>query len=80
MTEFNVHVENVQPDILVIETSFIDNIGAVEIERYPVPSVNIFTGTSQLDFSVIDLPNIPVSKIIGLDEYLDEYEFDCGTP
>jgi hypothetical protein len=30
--------------------------------------------------SVSDLPDIPVSKIIGLDDYLDSYEFDCGTP
>lgn len=30
---------------------------------------------------VSDLPdNIPVSKIFDLDEYLDQYEFDCGTP
>lgn len=27
-----------------------------------------------------DLPDIPVEKITGLDDYLDEYEFDCGTP
>lgn len=80
MTEFNIHIEDKQPDILVIETSIIDNIGAVEIERYSVPSVNIFTGFSSLDFSINDLPDIPVSKIIGLDAYLDQYEFDCGTP
>jgi hypothetical protein len=27
-----------------------------------------------------DLPDIPVEKITGLDDYLDQYEFDCGTP
>ena len=27
-----------------------------------------------------DLPDIPVEKITGLDYYLDQYEFDCGTP
>lgn len=27
-----------------------------------------------------DIPDIPVEKIIGLDDYLDEYMFDCGTP
>lgn len=80
MSEFNIHIENTQPDILVVETSFINNIGAIEIERYPVPSVNIYTGVTSLDFSIEDLPDIPVSKIIGLDDYLDSYEFDCGTP
>lgn len=30
---------------------------------------------------VSDLPdNIPVSKISGLNDFLDEYEFDCGNP
>lgn len=24
--------------------------------------------------------NLDVSRIDGLDDYLDEYEFDCGTP
>ena len=26
------------------------------------------------------LDNIPVTYISGLDDYLDQYEFDCGTP
>jgi hypothetical protein len=30
---------------------------------------------------ISDLPdNIPLSKISGLDAYLDNYQFDCGTP
>lgn len=24
--------------------------------------------------------NLPVDRIDGLDDYLDSYEFDCGTP
>lgn len=24
--------------------------------------------------------NLDVSRIDGLDDYLDQYEFDCGTP
>lgn len=75
---FSVIVENVEPNILVLETSFIDNIGVVEIERFGTPSVNILMGLSPINIS--DLPDIPVSKIIGLDDYLDSYEFDCGTP
>lgn len=75
---FSVIVENVEPNILVLETSFIDNIGVIEIERFGTPSVNILMGLSPINIS--DLPDIPVSKITGLDEYLDSYEFDCGTP
>lgn len=30
---------------------------------------------------VSDLPdNIPISKISGLNDFLDEYQFDCGNP
>lgn len=78
MSDFTVVIENDQPDILVLETSFINDIGVVEIEKYDIPSVNIYTGLASL--TVSDIPDIPVSKIIGLDDYLDQYEFDCGTP
>lgn len=75
---FVVVVENIEPNIISLETSYIDNIGVVEIERFNSPSVNIIMGLSPISLS--DLPDIPVSKIIGLDDYLDTYEFDCGTP
>lgn len=86
-TDFTIVIENSQPDILLLETSFINDIGIVEIERYDIPSVNIYTGFSSLTLS--DLPDIPVDKIIGLDSYIDNYladytfeieEIDCGTP
>lgn len=75
---FIISIENNEPNIISLETSFIDNVGVIEIERFAAPSVNIITGLSPI--SVSDLPNIPVSKILDLDEYLDNYEFDCGTP
>jgi hypothetical protein len=78
MSDFTIVIENDQPDILLLETSFINNIGVIEIEKYDIPSVNIYTGLTNLSLS--DIPDIPVSKIIGLAEYLDQYEFDCGTP
>lgn len=85
--DFTIIIENSQPDILLLETSFINDIGVVEIERYDIPSVNIYTGLPSL--SVSDLPDIPVDKIIGLDTYIDNYladytfdieAIDCGTP
>jgi len=85
--DFTIIIEDIEPDILLLETSFINDIGVLEIEKYDIPSVNIYTGFSALTAS--DLPNIPVDKIIGLDDYLDNYladytfeieEIDCGTP
>ena len=75
---YTVVIENIDPNIITIESSYIDNIGVVEIERFERPSVNIITGISSIQVS--DLPDIPVDKIIGLDDYLDNYAFDCGSP
>jgi hypothetical protein len=87
MNDFIVVVENTQPNIISIETSFLENVGVVEIERFSSPSVNILSRSAIIN--VGDLPDIPFSKIIGnldvsrisgLDYYLNHYNFDCGTP
>lgn len=87
MSDFTVVIENTEPNIVSIETSFIDNIGLVEIERFGAPSVNILRDSSMI--SVSDLPDIPftkitgfvdVARISGLDDYLNSYTFDGGTP
>lgn len=87
MNDFTIVVENTEPHIISIETSFLESIGVIEIERFASPSVNILSSSAIIGVS--DLPDIPFSKIIGnldvsridnLDDYLDEYAFDCGTP
>ena len=87
MNDFTVVVENTQPNIISIETSFLDTVGVVEIERFSSPSVNILSRNAII--GVNDLPDIPFSKITGnldisrisgLDDYLDHYSFDGGTP
>lgn len=87
MNEFVVIVENTESNIISIETSFIDNIGVIEIERFASPSVNILSRSAII--GVNDLPDIPFSKITGnidvarisnLDDYLNSYSFDCGSP
>ncbi len=87
MSEFTIVIENIEPNIISLETSYIDNIGVVEIERFGSPSVNIIDGYGIIGLE--DLPDIPMSKITGnlsvfridgLDTYLDDYEFDCGSP
>lgn len=87
MNDFIVDVETTPPNIISIETSFLDNIGVVEIERFPAPNVTIMSRSSIINVS--DLPDIPFSKITGnidvaridnLSVYLNGYSFDCGTP
>lgn len=87
MNEFIIVVENIEPNTISIETSFIDDIGVVEIERFASPSVNILSSSAIIGIN--DLPDIPFSKITGnidvarisnLDDYLNSYSFDCGTP
>lgn len=87
MSDFTITIDNIEPNILVIETSFIDTVGVVEIERFGTPSVNIIKQSNIINVS--DLPDIPFDKIVGninvariegLDDYLDHYTFDCGTP
>ena len=72
--------------ILDIETSFIQNVNNIEIENYQTFNLEI-VNTEKILFS--DLPdiflentfgNLHVSRVSGLDNYLDHYIFDCGTP
>jgi hypothetical protein len=87
MNDFTVVIENTEPNIISIETSFLDTIGVVEIERSFSAGVSILSRSAII--GVGDLPDIPFSKITGtldvsriggLDNYLDHYNFDCGTP
>lgn len=87
MSNFILEIVDPQINLLEIETSFIDNVNNIEIERSESFNIELIN-TERILAS--DLPdNIPMSKIIGsldvarisgLSEYLDEYEFDCGTP
>ena len=60
-----------QINLIQIETSVLDTINNIEIERYQTFNVELSTNLAGSVF---------VSDIIGLDSYLDHYEFDCGTP
>ena len=87
MNDFIVVLENIQPNTISIETSFLDTVGVVEIERFSSGGVSLLSRSAII--GVGDLPDIPfskitgnldVSRISGLDNYLDHYHFDCGTP
>lgn len=87
MSNFIIEITDPQISILEIETSFIDNSNNLEIERSESFNIELINTEKLL---VSDLPdNIPMSKIVGnlsvlridgLDDYLDDYEFDCGSP
>ena len=87
MSDFFVEIADTETNIVEIETSYIDNINNIEIERYEIYNVDVIN-TERILLS--DLPDsYPMNKIIGdlsvyrisgLSDNLDFYEFDCGTP
>ena len=87
MSDFIVEIVDTETNIVEIETSYIDNINNIEIERYEIYNVDVIN-TEKILLS--DLPdNYPMNKIIGdlsvyrisgLSNYLNTYNFDCGTP
>lgn len=87
MSDFIVEILDTETNIIEIETSYVDNINNIEIERYEIYNVDVIK-TEKILLS--DLPDTyPMNKIIGdlsvyrisgLADYLDSYSFDCGTP
>ena len=86
MSDFILEILEPSVNILEIETSFGTIVNNIEIERFGDFNIEIVNTEKVL---VGDLPDIPMSKIVGnldvariegLDGYLDSYEFDCGTP
>jgi hypothetical protein len=87
MSDFILEILEPTTNILEVETSFGSIVNNIEIELFDSFNLEIVNTEKIL---VSDLPdNIPMSKIVGnldvariegLDEYLDEYEFDCGSP
>lgn len=87
MSDFIVEILEPNINFLLVETSLGSVINNIEIERSNDFNLEIVNTEKVL---ASDLPDdIPMSKIVGnldvaridgLDDYLDSYEFDCGTP
>ena len=87
MSDFILEILEPVTSILEIETSFGTIVNNIEIERFNSFDLEIVNTEKVL---ASDLPDdIPMSKIVGnldvaridgLDEYLDNYDFDCGSP
>lgn len=87
MSDFIIEILEPNINILEVETSFGSIINNLEIEIFDTVNLEIINTEKVL---ASDLPDdIPMSKIVGnldvaridgLADYLDSYEFDCGTP
>jgi hypothetical protein len=87
MSHLTIEVLDPQITLLEVSTSHIHNINNIEIERSDSFNIQLINTEKVL---ASDLPDdIPISKIVGdlhvsrilgLSDYLDTYEFDCGTP
>lgn len=88
MSTFILEITDPGKQYIEIETSILDEVNNnILVERYQTFNLEIVNTEKVL---ASDLPDdIPMSKIVGnldvariegLDDYLDNYEFDCGTP
>jgi hypothetical protein len=87
MDNFTVEILDPDTKYIELETSVGNIVNNIEIERSTSFNIDIINTSKVL---ASDLPDdIPISKIVGnlnvaridgLDDYLDNYEFDCGTP
>jgi hypothetical protein len=87
MSEFIVEITDTNASIIEIETSFLDNINNIDIERYEIYSVDILNVEKTLPSEFPDtypmnkiIGDLSVYRISGLSNYLNQYTFDCGTP
>lgn len=68
-----------QHKTIEIETATIDSLPNITVEILSGDRVIVDVPDDSIPFSKIS-GDIPVDRISGLDEYLDSYAFDCGTP
>lgn len=86
MSNFIIEITDPQIYNIDIETSFVDNINNIEIQRYDYFNIDVINTEKILPSDLPDYPvnrivgNFPVTRISGLNDYLDNYHFDCGTP
>jgi hypothetical protein len=80
MSEFIIEILDPQTNIIEIETSFIENLNNVEIERYETFNLEIVNTEKILASDLPDdipmskiIGNLDVSRIDGLDEYISDF-------
>jgi hypothetical protein len=87
MDNFVVELLDPKKYYLDVETSFSNTVNNIEIERSSSFNIQIINTEKVLASDLPDdipmtkiVGNLDVARIDGLDDYLDDYEFDCGSP
>lgn len=72
---------------LIIDAASVADFGSIVIEKSETYNLEITNINGITHYNLPDeIPmsnitgNLHVSRIDGLDDYLDSYSFDCGTP
>lgn len=73
--------------VLEIEAASVTDMGTLIIEKFDSYNLEIITHEAINSYTIPDnipiskiVGNLPVSRIDGLDDYLNAYTFDGGTP
>lgn len=72
---------------LIINASYLSDFGSIVVEKFDTYNLEVtningishYTLPDQIPMTSI-VGNLHVSRIDGLDDYLNSYTFDCGTP
>lgn len=87
MSDFILEILEPTTNILEVETSFGTVVNNIEIERFDSFNLEIVNTEKVLASDLPDdipmtkiVGNLDVARIEGLDDYLDNYDFDCGSP
>jgi hypothetical protein len=88
-TESVIFVESSDQEgsLLLIDASSISDLNNIIVENFSTYNLEILNDNGITNYSLPDyipteilVGNLHVSRISGLDDYLDSYSFDCGTP
>lgn len=87
MSNFIIDIINDTNHLLEIETSYNNTINNLDIEISETFQIELINTEKMLPSDLPDnypmsriTGNLHVTRIDGIDNYLDNYHFDCGTP
>lgn len=83
MSDFIIEILDPSTHYIEVETSFGSVINNIEIEQFDTFNLEIVNTEKILASDLpdgISFAKIKKDGIDGVDYYLDNYEFDCGTP
>lgn len=82
-----VHSSDQQDSVLVISAASVSELNNILVENFTTYNLEILNNNGMTQYVIPDsipieslVGNLHVSRIDGLDDYLNSYTFDCGTP